>query len=176
MPTAEPIIMPGYQGEYIYGPYDDPDGEYEEPLRMGGVSVEQAFELFSAAAPEGWRVELIEGEICVTPPANGEHEEIVSEVNHQVGRKVRDDSLRNFTGIGLTVPGSSATGHVVPDLVIAPKGSFGDQEEWHEPSPSSSSPRSPPTARPPTTARRRSVATPGRGSPSTSSSTGRRGK
>lgn len=122
MPTAEPIIMPGYQGEYIYGPYDDPDGEYEEPLRMGGVSVEQAFELFSAAAPEGWRVELIEGEICVTPPANGEHEEIVSEVNHQVGRKVRDDSLRNFTGIGLTVPGSSATGHVVPDLVIAPKG------------------------------------------------------
>lgn len=135
MPTAEPIIMPGYQGEYIYGPYDDPDGEYEEPLRMGGVSVEQAFELFSAAAPEGWRVELIEGEICVTPPANGEHEEIVSEVNHQVGRKVRDDSLRNFTGIGLTVPGSSATGHVVPDLVIAPKGSFGDQEEWHEPSP-----------------------------------------
>lgn len=135
MPTAEPIIMPGYQGEYIYGPYDDPDGEYEEPLRMGGVSVEQAFELFSAAAPEGWRVELIEGEICVTPPANGEHEEIVSEVNHQVGRKVRDDSLRNFTGIGLAVPGSSATGHVVPDLVIAPKGSFGDQEEWHDPSP-----------------------------------------
>ncbi|MGW0846100.1 Uma2 family endonuclease [Streptomyces sp. NPDC002787] len=102
---------------------------------MGGVSVEQAFELFSAAAPEGWRVELIEGEICVTPPANGEHEEIVSEVNHQVGRKVRDNSLRNFTGIGLTVPGSSATGHVVPDLVIAPKGSFSDQEEWHDPSP-----------------------------------------
>lgn len=135
MATAEPIIMPGYQGEYIYGPYDDPDGEYEEPFSMGGVSVEQAFELFSAAAPEGWRVELIEGEICVTPPANGEHEEIVSEVNHQVGRKVRDESLRNHTGIGLSVPGSSGTEHVIPDLVIAPEGSFGDKEEWHDPSP-----------------------------------------
>ncbi|WP_226967324.1 Uma2 family endonuclease [Streptomyces phaeolivaceus] len=101
---------------------------------MGGASVQQAFALFSAAAPEGWRVELIEGEICVTPPANGEHEEIVSEVNHQVGRKAGDASLRNYTGIGLDVPGASETGHVIPDLVIAPKGSFGDQGEWHDPS------------------------------------------
>lgn len=134
MTTAEPIIMPGYQGEHISGPYDDPDGDDEGLLPMGGASVQQAFALFSAAAPEGWRVELIEGEICVTPPANGEHEEIVSEVNHQVGRKAGDASLRNFTGIGLNVPGASETGHVIPDLVIAPKGSFGDQEEWHDPS------------------------------------------
>lgn len=136
MATAEPIIMPGYQGEAIHGPYDDPDGDDADsgvPDHMG-ASVQQVFELFSATAPKGWRVELIEGEICVTPPANGEHEEIVSEVNHQVSRKVPDDSLRNYTGIGLNVPGASETGHVVPDLVIAPKGSFDDQEEWHEPS------------------------------------------
>lgn len=79
-------------------------------------------------------MELIEGEICVTPPANGEHEEIVSEVADQVVERRRDRSLRNYTGIGLNVPGASETGHVVPDLVIAPKGSFDDQEEWHEPS------------------------------------------
>ena len=133
MPTAEPIIMPGYQGEYIWGPYDDPDGECEEPLAMGGVSVEQAFDLFSAAAPEGWRVELIEGEICVTPPAHGEHEEFVSELSGQV--RDHDKALGRYTGIGLSVPGASGTGNVIPDMVVAPKGSFHDKQEWHDPSP-----------------------------------------
>lgn len=132
MATAEPIIMPGYQGEAIHGPYDDPDGEYELPHYTGGVSVEQAFELFSAAAPEGWRVELVEGEIYVVPPANGEHEEIVSELSGQV--RDHDRGLGRYTGIGLNVAGASGTGHVIPDLVIAPKGSFHDEEEWHAPS------------------------------------------
>lgn len=137
MATAEPIIMAGYQGEAIHGPYDDPDdpgGErYERRMReyLGGASVEQAFELFSAAAPEGWRVELVEGEIYVVPPANGEHEEIVSEVADQVAERRADRALRSYTGIGLNVPGASDTGHVIPDLVIAPKGSFHDEEEWH---------------------------------------------
>ncbi|MFE1308388.1 Uma2 family endonuclease [Streptomyces sp. NPDC058755] len=132
---AEPIIMPGYQGEAIYGPYDDPDGDSDADSGVtdhSDSSVETAFERISAAAPQGWRVELIEGEIYVTPPANGEHEEIVSEVSHQFGRKAADDSLRNYTGIGLNVPGASESEHVIPDLAIAPKGSFDDQEEWHE--------------------------------------------
>ncbi|KKD05133.1 Uma2 family endonuclease [Streptomyces sp. WM6386] len=100
-----------------------------------GASVQQVFELFSAVAPRGWRVELIEGEICLTPPANGEHEEIVSELTDQVVERRHDRSLRNYTGIGLNVPGASETGHVVPDLVVAPKGSFDDEEEWHDASP-----------------------------------------
>jgi Uma2 family endonuclease len=139
MATAEPIIMPGYQGEAIHGPYDDrddPDGErYERRMReyLGGASVEQAFELFSAAAPEGWRVELVEGEIYVVPPANGEHEEIVSELSGQV--RDHDKGLGRYTGIGLNVPGASETGHVIPGLVVAPKGSFDDQEEWHDSAP-----------------------------------------
>ncbi|WP_129307861.1 Uma2 family endonuclease [Streptomyces sp. L2] len=134
MATAEPIIMPGYQGEAIYGPYDDPDGDSDadgdEP-ETPGASVEQAFELFSAVAPRGWRVEQIEGEIYVTPPANGEHEEIVSELSGQV--RDHDKGVGRYTGVGLNIPGASKTGHVIPDLVIAPKGSFHDQEEWHEP-------------------------------------------
>ncbi|MDO0934775.1 Uma2 family endonuclease [Streptomyces sp. DG2A-72] len=139
MATAEPIIMPGYQGEAIHGPYDDPDSDSDSDADSGvpdnsDTSVEAAFERISAAAPLGWRVELVEGEICVTPPANGEHEEFVSELNRQIIRKDPDDFLFTYTGIGLNVPGASKTGHVEPDLVIAPKGSFDDQEEWHDPS------------------------------------------
>ncbi|MEU1401721.1 Uma2 family endonuclease [Streptomyces sp. NPDC005728] len=135
MATAEPIIMPGYQGEAIHGPYDDPDGDSDADNGAPdhtGASVQQVFELFSATAPRGWRVELIEGEICATPPTNGEHEEIVSELSGQV--RDHGKGLGRYTGIGLNVPGACETGHVVPDLVIAPKGSFDDQEEWHEPS------------------------------------------
>ncbi|MFE2432647.1 Uma2 family endonuclease [Streptomyces sp. NPDC059373] len=98
-----------------------------------GSSVEDAFEKVSAAVPEGWRVELIEGEIHVVPPANGKHEEIISEVTGQV-RDHRKD-LGRYTGIGLMVPGASASGKVSPDLVIAPKGSFDDDLEYHDPAP-----------------------------------------
>ncbi|MGC9541974.1 Uma2 family endonuclease [Streptomyces sp. UG1] len=99
------------------------------------MSIAQAFELSSAKAPEGWRVELIEAEItCVTPPGDGQHAEIVSEVNHQIVRKDPGDFLFTYTGIGLNIPCASGTGHVLPDLTIAPKGSFHDQEEWHDPS------------------------------------------
>ncbi|MEV7678781.1 Uma2 family endonuclease [Streptomyces sp. NPDC088341] len=97
------------------------------------MSVEAAFDVFDAVAPEGWRVELIEGEIHVTPPANGEHEEIVSEMSGQV-RDHRKD-LGRYTGIGLYVLGASVSGKIVPDLVIAPKGSFTDELEYHDPGP-----------------------------------------
>ncbi|MBP8537433.1 Uma2 family endonuclease [Streptomyces sp. MK37H] len=96
-------------------------------------SVEEAFVALSAAAPEGWRVELIEGEIHVVPPANGEHEEIVSEVADQVTSRRTNKELRTRTGLGLLVPGASTTGKVVPDIVIAPKGSFDDSLEYHDP-------------------------------------------
>ncbi|MGO4635548.1 Uma2 family endonuclease [Streptomyces sp. 2RAF24] len=104
-------------GDDLYA--DGPPG-YE------GASVEQTFELFSAAAPKGWRVELTEGEIKVVPPANGEHEEIVSELSGQV--RDHDKMLGRYTGIGLSLPDGSK---VIPDLVIAPKGSYSDRQEWH---------------------------------------------
>ncbi|MBO1333611.1 Uma2 family endonuclease [Streptomyces sp. VRA16 Mangrove soil] len=104
------------------------------PGHVGVPDVEEAFTRVSAAAPEGWRVELIEGEIHVTPPANGEHEEFVTEASDQITLRRLDRTLRSYTGIGLNVPGASATGHVVPDIVVAPKGSFDNDLEWHEPS------------------------------------------
>ncbi|MEU7075492.1 Uma2 family endonuclease [Streptomyces narbonensis] len=109
-----------------------PENTFSEELPgREGASVQETFELFSAMAPKGWRVELIEGEIHVVPPANGEHEEIVTEVVEQVIARRVDRELRNFTGIGLSLPGTVDTVRVIPDLVIAPKGSFDDQQEWH---------------------------------------------
>ncbi|MFE5595428.1 Uma2 family endonuclease [Streptomyces sp. NPDC056549] len=96
-----------------------------------GASTQETFELFSALAPKGWRVELIEGEIYVVPPANGEHEEIVTELVEQVIARRVDKELRNFMGIGISLPGTTDPLRVIPDLVIAPKGSFDDQLEWH---------------------------------------------
>ncbi|MFC8915853.1 Uma2 family endonuclease [Streptomyces sp. NPDC057116] len=120
-----------------YEPQDEPVDyrSLAELLKnqVPGLSVEEAFGMFSAVAPRGWRVELIEGEIDVTPPANGEHEEIVSEVTGQV-RDHRKD-LGRYTGIGLFLPGASVSGKVEPDIVLAPKGSFADRTEYHDPSP-----------------------------------------
>ncbi|MFE2559838.1 Uma2 family endonuclease [Streptomyces sp. NPDC059352] len=111
-----------------------PENVFSEELPdREGASVQETFELFSAMAPKGWRVELIEGEICVVPPANGEHEEIVSELNGQV--RDHDKGVGRYTGIGLSLPGATDTVRVIPDLVIAPKGSFDDQQEWHAPDP-----------------------------------------
>ncbi|WP_030679053.1 Uma2 family endonuclease [Streptomyces rimosus] len=108
-----------------------------EPCAAAGerepASVEDAFEALSAAAPKGWRVELIEGEIHVAPPPVGRHEEVVSELSGQV-RDHRKD-LGRYTNVGLTVPGASSSGKVIPDLAIAPKGSFDDEVDYHDPSP-----------------------------------------
>ncbi|RST12180.1 Uma2 family endonuclease [Streptomyces sp. WAC05374] len=102
--------------------------------RLPCLDVGKAFDVFNAVAPEGWRVELIEGDIHVTPPPNGEHEEILAEVSHQVMPRLPDKRLRTYTGIGLNVPGASMTGHVEPDLAIAPRGSFAPEAYYHDPS------------------------------------------
>ncbi|MEO3846201.1 Uma2 family endonuclease [Streptomyces sp. B8F3] len=102
-----------------------------EVLVTANDPVEDAFFAASAAVPKGRRVELIEGQIHVTPPANGEHEEIVSGVNEQVRDHRRD--LRLYQGIGLELPGADLTERVIPDLVAAPKRSFDAEVEWHQP-------------------------------------------
>jgi Uma2 family endonuclease len=99
------------------------------------VAVESTFEELSATAPKGWRVELIERAIHVVPPANGEHETILSNIVRQMNRRSEDDSLWLFTGIGLRLPGQVPNDKVVPDLTIAPEDSFGSPEQWHQPAP-----------------------------------------
>ncbi|MGA5068712.1 hypothetical protein ACPB9E_33850 [Streptomyces exfoliatus] len=69
------------------------------------TTVEQAFELFSAQEPKGWRVELVEGEICVSSVNDGEHAEIVAELRDQATDP--DRRISCYTGIGLKVPGGT---------------------------------------------------------------------
>lgn len=104
-----------------------------EVLVPANDPVEDAFFAASAAVPRGWRVELIEGQVHVTPPANGEHEEIVGNLNDQVYE--HDKSLMRYTGIGLELPGAAGPDRVIPDVVVAPKGSYRDELEWHDPAP-----------------------------------------
>ncbi|MFF2778714.1 Uma2 family endonuclease [Streptomyces sp. NPDC058052] len=111
------------------------DGTSEDPNDREGATVEETFELFSAQAPKGWRVELIDGEIYVVPPAKGPHEKIVTELVEQVIARRTDKELRNSTGIGLHLPGGNGTLRVIPDLVVAPRDSFDAPREWHAPDP-----------------------------------------
>jgi Uma2 family endonuclease len=71
--------------------------------------------------PEGFRAELIEGEIVVTPPPDGEHEKYISRLVRQVIKQSRTDM--DFSGNkGLLLKSGEACpkNHVVPDVTFAP--------------------------------------------------------
>ncbi|MFF9013014.1 Uma2 family endonuclease [Streptomyces sp. NPDC014870] len=100
------------------------------------AAVEQAFQKLSAAEPEGWRVELIRGQIHVTEIGDGQHASIVAELRDQLFERSRESALSCYGAIGLDLPGpSGGTDHVVPDLTVAPKGSHRDRLVWHAPGP-----------------------------------------
>ncbi|MEV4004319.1 Uma2 family endonuclease [Actinomadura sp. NPDC049753] len=71
--------------------------------------------------PEGFRAELIDGEIVVTPPPLGDHEDRIAELSLQIVR----DTPRRFHWAGqkgLILPGDDghSESRVIPDMVIAP--------------------------------------------------------
>ncbi len=64
-----------------------------EPL----TPAEGLLEIFLALdTPEGFRAELIEGEIVVTPPPDGEHEKYISRIVRQVIKHSRTEM--DFSG------------------------------------------------------------------------------
>jgi Uma2 family endonuclease len=75
----------------------------------------------SLATPEGFRAELIEGEIILSPLADGDHEDIIGLVIDQValGAATR---MQVAGGKGLVLPRGNRCpkNHVVPDATFAP--------------------------------------------------------
>lgn len=90
-----------------------------EPLSYGDDVLLQGF--LALDTPEGFRAELIDGEIVVTPPPLGDHEDCIAEISLQI---VRDAPRRfHWSGQkGLIVPGDDGRreNRVIPDMVIAP--------------------------------------------------------
>ncbi|MGW3655348.1 Uma2 family endonuclease [Streptomyces sp. NPDC005151] len=89
-----------------------------EPLTQADVLLEGFLALDT---PEGFRAELIEGEIVVTPPPDGDHEDCISLILRQVIRLARTDmDFSGNKGLKLNSGGRCPRNHVIPDGTFAP--------------------------------------------------------
>ncbi len=90
-----------------------------EPLTQEEVLLEGFLAL---ETPEGFRAELIEGEIVVTPPPDGDHEDCIELIVQQVYRRSRTDMrFSGNKGLKLRSAGACPNDHVIPDGTFAPR-------------------------------------------------------
>ncbi|MGG7572923.1 Uma2 family endonuclease [Streptomyces sirii] len=83
--------------------------------------------------PEGFRAELIEGELVMTPPPDNDHERCFSKIVKQVlGRSHTDMDVSGNKGIGLSPGGLYPKNYVIPDATFAPSAAdlFGLPGNW----------------------------------------------
>ncbi|MGJ5750969.1 Uma2 family endonuclease [Streptomyces puniciscabiei] len=89
-----------------------------EPLTQADVLLEGFLALDT---PEGFRAELIEGEIVVTPPPDGDHEDCIGLILNQVIKRSRTDmQFSGNKGLKLKSGGRCPKDHVIPDGTFAP--------------------------------------------------------
>lgn len=81
--------------------------------------------LLALDTPPGYRAELIDLEIIVTPPPDGNHQMAISRINRQIYRyaSIKVDIAANK---GLISP----TGRLIPDATVGPEGIFAGQDPW----------------------------------------------
>jgi Uma2 family endonuclease len=98
---------------------DDMTAMPHEPITQAGDVLLEGF--LALDTPEGFRAELIEGEIVVTPPPDGDHENYINKIVKQIIRRSRTDmDFSGNKGLTLRPATGSARNHVIPDCTLAP--------------------------------------------------------
>ncbi|MFD7447963.1 Uma2 family endonuclease [Kitasatospora sp. NPDC059827] len=110
---------------------------HEQPITNSPSQADILLESFlSLHSPEGFRAELIEGEIIVAPPPDGRHEYYFDLLIDEVKAKsaVRMQGSGN-KGLRLARGGLCPKNYVIPDLTFAPRelDIFWDAPPWMDP-------------------------------------------